>query len=104
MASKIRRDDTVMILSGRDRGKTGKVREVRPADDVLVVEGVNIVKRHTKPRGMARQGGIVEQEAPLHISKVALICDKCGPTRIGFRFLEDGTKIRICRKCGETLA
>ena len=104
MAAKIRREDTVMVLSGRDRGKTGKVREVHPRDEAVVVEGVNIVKRHTKPRGMARQGGIIEREAPLHVSKVALICDKCGPTRVGFRFLEDGTKVRICRKCGEALS
>lgn len=101
---KIRRDDTVMVMAGRDRGKTGKVREVHPRDNEVIVEGVNVVKRHTKPRGMARQGGIIEKEAPLNASKVQLICDRCGPTRVGFRFLEDGSKVRVCKKCDEVLS
>jgi large subunit ribosomal protein L24 len=101
MAAKIRRDDTVYVLKGKDRGKTGRVREVQPKEQRLVVEGINLVKRHTKPRGVARQGGIIAQEAPMPVSKVALVCERCGPTRVGFSFLEDGTKVRICRKCGE---
>src|SRR5690349_9747121 len=103
MGVRIRREDTVMVLSGKDRGKTGRVREVRPREDLVVIEGINLVKRHTKPRGMARQGGIITQEAPLPTSKVALVCDNCGPTRVGFRFLEDGSKERFCRKCERAL-
>ncbi len=101
MAAKIRRDDTVMVMTGKDRGKTGKVREVRPSAHRIVVEGINLVKRHTKPRGVARQGGIIEQEAALDVSNVALVCDRCGPTRIGFREAGESGKERYCKKCGE---
>lgn len=94
----------VLVIAGKDRGRRGRVRLVRPKENRVVVEGVNIVKRHLKSQGLARQAGIVELEAPLHISNVMLICDKCGrPTRGGLRFLEDGKKARYCRRCGELI-
>jgi len=99
---RIRKDDTVKVITGKDRGKTGKVHRVIPDDNKVLVEGINIVKRHQRPRPNVRQSGIIEREAPLDLSNVMLICTKCGkPTRIGHRFLGDGTKVRMCRKCGE---
>lgn len=101
---KIRKDDTVVVLAGRDRGKRGKVHRVLPSDNRVIVSGVNLIKRHTKPRGMARQAGIIEREAPIHVSNVALVCSKCNaPTRVGYRILPDGSKARICRACGEII-
>lgn len=99
---RIRRDDTVYIRKGRERGKTGKVREVRSDEGRAIVAEVNIVKKHVKPGGQARQAGIIEIEAPLQLSNLQLVCSKCGkPTRVGFRILEDGTRSRFCKKCGE---
>ncbi|MBI4317127.1 MAG: 50S ribosomal protein L24 [Chloroflexi bacterium] len=101
---KIRRDDTVLVIAGKDKGKKGKVHRVLPDVNRVIVSGVNFVKRHTKPRGQARQAGIIEREAPLHMSNVALICSKCDhPTRVGYRFLGDGSKARFCKACGETI-
>ena len=102
---KVRRDDTVQVLAGKDKGKRGKVREVRPDDQRIVVADVNVVKRHMKPgRSRARQAGIVEIEAPLAISNVAVVCTKCDrPTRVGARILDDGSKVRFCKKCGEVI-
>lgn len=101
---KIRRDDTVLVIAGKDRGKKGKVRQSLPEESRVVVDGINMVKRHMRPRGTVRQAGIIEREAPLHISNVALICTKCNrPTRIGFRFLEDGSKVRVCKECNEVI-
>ena len=99
----IRREDNVLVIAGRERGKTGKVRQVMPKEDRLVIEGVNIVKRHMKPRSTtARQAGIIEKEAPLHVSNVMLLCPKCNkPTRIAHAFLPDGSKLRACKRCGE---
>ncbi len=101
----IRRDDNVLVTAGRERGKTGKVRQVLVDDSRVVVEGVNIVKRHMKPRSAtARQAGIIEKEAPLHVSNVALLCPKCNkPTRVGHRFLPDGSKVRYCKRCNEQI-
>lgn len=101
----IRREDKVLVIAGRERGKTGKVRQVLPKDERVVIEGVNVVKRHMKPRSTtARQAGIIEKEAPLHISNVALLCPKCDkPTRVGHRFLPDGTKVRVCKRCEEQI-
>ncbi len=101
----IRRDDNVLVTAGRERGKTGKVRQVLTDDSRVVVEGVNIVKRHMKPRSAtARQAGIIEKEAPLHVSNVALLCPKCNkPTRVGHRFLPDGSKVRYCKRCSEQI-
>jgi large subunit ribosomal protein L24 len=100
----IRKNDTVLVIAGKDRGKKGKVRKALPADDKVIIEGVNMIKRHSKARGVARQAGIIELEAPLDISNVMLICNKCNtPARVGFRFLEDGKKARICRSCHEVI-
>ena len=97
----IRKNDNVVVITGRDRGKRGRVLQLVPAKNRLIVEGVNIVKRHTRPNPRQNvKGGIVEREAPLHASNVQLVCPECGaPTRIGKRLLGDGRKVRICRKC-----
>ena len=101
---KIRKNDTVLVIGGKDRGKTGKVRFAYPRKDQVVVEGVNFTKRHTRARGTVRQAGIIEREAPLPVAKVMLLCSKCNhPARIGFRVLEDGKKVRVCRACGEVV-
>lgn len=104
MSLRIRRDDTVQVLTGRERGKRGKVREVRVKDDRVIVAEVNIAKRHMKPGRNARQAGIVDVEQPLHISNVGLVCPKCDrPVRIGAQVLEDGRRVRVCKRCGEQL-
>jgi len=101
---KIRKDDTVVVVTGKDRGKKGKVRFAYPKDERLLVEGVNFIKRHTRASGQVRQAGIIEREAPVHVSSVMLLCGRCNhPARIGFRFLEDGKKVRFCRSCGEVI-
>ena len=102
--SRIRKNDMVMIVTGRDRGKTGKVMRVVPEAGRILVERLNVVKRHSRPRGAASPGGIVEKEAPLAISNVMLLCDRCNaPVRIGIKAAADGTSIRICRRCGESV-
>jgi large subunit ribosomal protein L24 len=97
----IRRNDTVIVTAGRDRGKRGRVLRVIPINNRLLVEGVNMIKRHTRPNPQRNiKGGIVEREAALHASNVQLVCPECGKmTRIGHRLLNDGRKVRICRKC-----
>jgi len=101
---KIRRGDEVLVLTGRDQGETGKVRRAFPRENRVLVEGVNMVKRHMKPRGRTSQAGIITREASIHVSNVMLICPKCQqPTRIGFRLLEDGSKARVCKKCQEVI-
>ena len=101
---KIRKNDTVIILAGKDRGKRGKVCRALPKKDRVIVEGLNMIKRHSRARRAARQAGIIELEAPIHVSNVKLLCNKCGkPTRVGFRFLDDGKKVRICHSCGEVI-
>jgi len=98
------KNDTVKILSGKYSGKTGKVLKVFPDQDRLIVEGVNIIKKHTKPSQKNQQGGIVEKESSIHVSNVMIIDPKTNePTRVGFKFLEDGTKVRISKKSGEML-
>ena len=101
---KIRKEDTVLVIVGKDKGKKGKVRQIMTKDKVLVIEGVNVIKRHMKPRAQARQAGIIEREAPVQISNVMLICPKCGkPVRIQSKILEDGKRVRICGKCDEVI-
>lgn len=101
---KIKKNDTVLVIAGKDRGKKGKVRHAYPKDDRLLVEGVNFIKRHLKAVREVRQAGIVEREAPIHVSNVMLLCSKCNhPARIGFRVLEGGKKVRFCRTCGEVI-
>ena len=99
---KIHKDDTVQVIVGKDKGKTGNVVRVVPAKNAVIVSGINIVKKAMKKRSQQDQGGIVEIEAPLNISNVAIVCKKCGPTRIGYK-LDGDKKLRVCRKCGETL-
>ena len=101
---KIRKNDTVLVIAGRDRGKKGKVRKSFPEKDKVIVEGVNMIKRHSRAGGAARQAGIIELEAPLDVSNVMLICSKCNkPARVSSRFLGDGKKARICRSCYEVI-
>jgi large subunit ribosomal protein L24 len=101
---KVRKNDNVVVIAGKDRGKKGKVRQALPKENRVIVDGVNMAKRHMRPRGTARQAGIIEREAPIHVSKVMLLCTKCNrPTHIGFRLLEDGRKVRICRRCEEVI-
>jgi len=101
---RIKKGDTVLVLSGKDKNKKGRILVVMPKKEKVIVEGVNIIKKHQKPSRKYPQGGIIEKEHPIHISKVLLICPKCDkPTRIGARFLEDGRKLRICKKCGEVI-
>jgi large subunit ribosomal protein L24 len=101
---KIRKNDTVLVIAGKDRGKKGKVRFAYPRQNRVVVEGINMIKRHSRARGMARQAGIIEREASINVSSVMLLCNKCGrPARVGWRQLEDGNKVRLCRACLEVL-
>jgi len=100
----VKKGDTVLVIAGKDNGKKGKIVQVLPKENRVVVEGVNVVKRHTRPSQKLPQGGIVEKEAPIHASNVMVICPSCGkPTRVGKKFLADGSKIRVCKKCGESL-
>ena len=101
---KIRKNDTVLVITGKDKGKKGKVRFAYPKEERVLVEGVNFIKRHSKARGAVRQAGIIEREAPIRVSNVMLFCSKCNhPARVGFRFLADGKKVRVCRSCGEVV-
>ena len=101
---KIKKGDTVLVVSGRERGKSGKVTRVAPDHRHLFVERLNVVKRHQKPRGPRGGGGIVEKEAPLPISNVMYLCGKCNePVRVGRKQLEDGRRVRVCRACGEQI-
>jgi len=101
LATPIRRNDTVVVTTGKDRGKRGRVLKVVPDKNRLVIEGVNFIKRHTKPNPQRQiKGGVVEREASLHASNVQIVCPECGKaTRLGRRVLEDGRKVRVCRKC-----
>ena len=99
---KIHKDDTVQVLAGKDKGKKGTIVRILPKKDAVIVSGVNIVKKAMKKRSQQDQGGIQEIEAPLSISNVAIVCKKCGPTKIGYK-LDGDKKIRVCRKCGEKL-
>jgi large subunit ribosomal protein L24 len=101
---KIRKDDNVLVIAGKDKGKSGKVRFSYPEKKQVIIDGVNFIKKHSKARGAARQAGIIDLEAPVHISNVMLICNKCNkPSRTGFRKLEDGRRVRFCRSCDEVI-
>ena len=103
MASKIKKGDTVVVLTGKDKGKSGEVLRLDPRDNRAVVQGVNVVKRHQRP-SMQSQGGIEEKEAPIHVSNLAVSDPKDGkPTRVGFQTLDDGRKVRVARRSGETI-
>ncbi len=100
----IRKNDSVMVIGGKERGKTGKVLRVIADKDAVIVERLNMVNRHSKPRGPQQPGGIVEKEAAIHASNAMILCDKCNaPVRVGYKILADGKKIRICRRCNEAL-
>lgn len=100
----IRKNDSVMVIAGKERGKTGKVLRVKPKEDAVIIERVNVVKRHTRPRGPQQPGGIVEKEASIPAANIMFLCDKCNaPVRIGRKSLGDGKRVRFCRRCGETL-
>lgn len=106
MGSKVhvKKDDVVVVISGKDKGKKGKILRVDPKNNRVVVEGINIVKKHRKPRTANQQGGIVEQEAFIHASNVMLVCKKCNkPARVSRKILENGDKARVCKKCNGTI-
>ncbi|MCL6513536.1 MAG: 50S ribosomal protein L24 [Alicyclobacillus sp.] len=101
---RIKTGDQVVVIAGKDKSKKGRVLKVLPKENRVVVEGVNIVKRHTKPSPAHPEGGILEREAPIHASNVMLVDPKTGePTRVGYKFLEDGTKVRYAKKSGEVI-
>lgn len=99
---KIRKDDTVEIIAGKDKGKRGPIVKILRDKDRVIVSGTNLVKKAMKKRNQQDRGGIVEVEAAINVSNVAIVCKKCGPTRIGFK-LDGDKKTRVCRKCGDTL-
>jgi large subunit ribosomal protein L24 len=104
MALHVRKNDSVMVIAGRERGKTGKVLKVIPKKGRVIIERINLVKRHVRARGPQQAAGIVEKEASLHISNLMLMCDKCNaPVRAGKKVLGDGEKVRVCRRCGDPL-
>ncbi len=99
----IKKDDTVKVIAGKDKGKSGKVMRVIPKKDRAIVEKINMVKRHMRPSQQQRQGGILEKEAPIHVSNLMLICTKCtDPTRVGYKMIDD-RKVRYCKKCDEVI-
>ena len=103
---RIRKDDKVMVTAGKDKGKVGKILKILPKRNAVLVEKVNMVKRHTKANPYAKTpGGIIEKEAPLDISNVALLCDGCAkPAKVGNKSPADGTKVRFCKKCNHEIA
>jgi len=100
---KIKKGDRVVVLQGKDRGKEGVVMRAMPAEGKVIVDGVNVAKKHQKPTRMTMQGGIIDKDMPIPVSNVAIICSNDGPTRVGYRVDADGSKTRICRKCGGEL-
>ena len=99
---KVKRDDQVMVMTGRDKGKSGKILQVDRKSGKVIVQSLNMVKKAVKPKRQDEKGGIIEIEAPLNVSNVQIMCKKCGPTRVGYK-VDDGSKTRICKKCGEAL-
>jgi large subunit ribosomal protein L24 len=101
---KIRKEDNVLVITGKDKGKKGKVRFVYPRKDRVLIEGVNMIKTHSRARQQVRQAGLIEREASVSASNVMLICTRCSkPARVGFKILDDGRKVRICRSCKEAI-
>lgn len=101
---KIRKNDNVLIVVGKDKGKKGKVRKTIPDKEKVIVEGLNLIKRHSKTKGKTRQAGIIELEGAIPVSNVMMICNKCNkPARVGYRILEDGNKARYCHNCSEII-
>ncbi|MEN8235376.1 MAG: 50S ribosomal protein L24 [Actinomycetota bacterium] len=100
---KLKKGDTVQVITGKDAGTEGKIAKVFPDRNKIIVEGVATAKRHQRPSGQTMQGGIIDKDMPIDVSNVMIVCADCGPTRIGARFDEDGRKYRVCRKCGGEL-
>ncbi len=104
LATHVKKNDTVKVIAGKEKGKTGKVIVVLPKKERIIIEKINLVKRHTKPKGAAGQGGIIEKEGAIHISNVMVVCPKCdSAVRFGYKLLEDGSKARVCKKCEEVI-
>ena len=104
MSMRIKKNDQVRVISGKNKGKEGKILRNIPSKDMIVVEGINVVSRHVKPSQKNPQAGIIKQEAPIYAAKVMLICPQCGAaTRVGSSFLESGKKVRVCKKCNEII-
>jgi large subunit ribosomal protein L24 len=97
---KLKKGDRVRVLTGKDRGDEGEIMRVLPKEGKVIVEGVNVAKKHQRALRATMQAGIIDKDMPMQVSNVALLCPTCGPTRVGYRFDAQGTKIRICRKCG----
>ena len=100
---KLKKGDRVKVIAGKDVGKDGVIMRVLPEKNKVIVEGVNIAKKHQRPTRATMQGGIIDKDMPIPVANVALLCSDCGPTRVGYRFDEDGTKVRTCKKCGKDL-
>ncbi|MBF0553482.1 MAG: 50S ribosomal protein L24 [Nitrospirae bacterium] len=104
MGLSIKKEDTVVVLTGKGKGKKGRVILAHPKSYTLLIEGVNMIKKHMKPNNQYKQGGIIEKESPIHVSKVMLVCSRCSkPTRIGNVALDSGKKVRVCKKCKEVM-
>lgn len=100
----VRKNDMVLVIAGKERGKRGRVLSVFPKEGRLFVEKLNIIKRHQRPTQKQKQGGIIEKEGPIHVSNVMLVCRRCDkPTSVSYSFLEGGKKVRMCKKCGEVI-
>ncbi|HXY73882.1 MAG TPA: 50S ribosomal protein L24 [Dehalococcoidales bacterium] len=101
---KIHKDDNVLVIAGKNKGKKGKVRFVFPDQNRVLIEGINMIKTHSRAKAQVRQAGLIEREAPINLANVMIICKSCNkPARIGFKRLEDGRKVRICRNCQEVI-
>ena len=99
-----KKDDQAIVIAGKEKGKSGKILSMLSKKECVLIEKVNLVKRHSRPSAKNRQGGIIEKEGPIHISNVMILCSKCNsPVRIGRKTLEDGKKVRYCKKCGELI-
>jgi large subunit ribosomal protein L24 len=103
MTIKLRKGDRVRVLSGKDIGKEGEITRVLRDRDRVIVDGINVAKKHQRATRATMQGGIIDKDMPVHVSNVAILCNACGPTKIGYRFEPDGAKVRVCRKCGGDL-
>jgi large subunit ribosomal protein L24 len=101
---KIRKEDNVLVITGKDKGKKGKIRFVYPRKNRVLIEGVNMIKTHSRARQQVKQAGLIEREAPIALSNIMLICTRCNkPARVGYKILDDGRKVRICRSCKEAI-
>jgi large subunit ribosomal protein L24 len=100
---KIKKGDRVRVLSGKDRGREGTVTKSLPREGKVIVDGINVAKKHQKPTRSTMQGGIIDKDMPIDVSNLAVLCPKDGPVRVGYQIDGDGTKVRVCKKCGQEL-